>query len=162
MFKFAGIPIFKALSQHGREKSVSVIVAIDYAKSNSDDHLKERIDEYEERAKERLTNEVLATTNFILVGLVAWISHSTGAPNFLMQVASFGDTVTYSAAYEVCLVLLAVQGIVGRAINFNLLHASGNLPPEFFINEDERARAEAWAEKMTKKYEPLVRQWTKT
>jgi hypothetical protein len=160
--KIKGIPIFTALGQHKRENSVSLGIAIDYAKSKPDPKLKKRIDEYEKTTQERWYNEALAATNFVLVGLIVWISYSKGAPNFLMKIASFADSFSYGLAYEVCLVLLAIQGFVGRATNFHLLHASGSLPPSFFIDEDERAKVEVWNVKMVEKYMPLARKWMKT
>ena len=162
LFKCEGTPIFTALGQHERENSVSLMIAIDYAKSKPDPELKERIDEYNKASQERLSNEALAATNFVLVGLIAWISYSTSSPNFLMKVSSFADTFSYGWAYEVCLVLLAIQGFVGRATSFHLLHASGNLPPSFFSNEDERAEVKAWKLKMCDKYIPLARKCMKT
>lgn len=161
LIKFSGIPIFTALAQNKREKSVSLEVAIDYAKSNQDTDLKKRVDEHNKDAQERLENEVLASTKFVLVLLIAWISYSTGAANFLMKVASFADPFSNGAAYEVCLTLLVIQGFVGRATNFNLLGESGSLPPSFFINEEERGKVEAWAEQMVAKHLPLARKWMK-
>lgn len=159
LIKFAGIPIFTALRQENREKSVSLGIAIDYAKSTQDNELKERIDDYEKTAQERLENEALAAANFVLVVLIAWISYSTGASNFLMKVASFADSFSNGAAYEVCLALLVIQGCLGRAANFHLLRASGSLPPSFFFNEEEREKVEAWAKQVVAKHEPLARQW---
>ncbi len=161
LFKVEDIPIFTALAQDKREKSISVEIANDYAKSEPDPELKKRINEYEKTTQERLTNEALAATNFVLVGLIAWISYSTGAPNFLIKVASFADSFSCGLAYEVCLVLLAIQGFVGRATNFHLLHASGSLPPSFFNNEDERAKVEASNFETVGKYMPLARKWMK-
>lgn len=162
LIKFEGIPIFTALRQDERKKSVSLVIAIDYAKSKQDTELKERIDEYEKATKERLENEALAAANFVLVVLIAWVSYSTGAPNFLMKIASFADPFSNGAAYEVCLALLVIQGFAGRATNFHLLHASGSLPPSFFFNEEERGKVEAWAEQMVSKHEPLARQWMRS
>ncbi len=162
LVKTEGIPIFTALGQHARENSVSLGVAIDYAKSKPDPELKKRIEEYEETTQERLSNEILAATNFVLVGLIVWIGSSTGSPNFLMKGASFADSFSYGLAYEVCLVLLATQGFVGRATNFHLFRASGSLPPSFFIDEEERAKVEVWKVEMVNNCIPLARKWMKT
>jgi hypothetical protein len=161
LVKVEGTPIFTALGQHKRENSVSLGVAIDYAKSKPDPELKKRIEEYEKTTHERLSNEALAATNFVLVGLIVWISYSTGAPNFLMKVASFADSFSYGLTYEVCLVLLAIQGFIGRATNFHLLQDSGSLPPSFFIDKDERAKVEAWHMKTVENCMPLARKWMK-
>jgi hypothetical protein len=159
LIKIEGIPIFKALRQDEREKSVSLEVANDYAKYNHDTELKARIDEYEKSAKERLEGEALAAANFVLVVLIAWISHATGAPNFLMKIASFADSFLNGAAYEVCFALLVFQGSLGRATNFHLLFASGNLPPSFFFNEEEREKVEAWVKEIVARQGPLASQW---
>lgn len=162
LVRFQDVPVFKALRQNEREKSVSLEVAIDYARSNQDTELRERVGEYERTAQERVKNEAIAATNFILVVLIALISYSTGAPNFLIKVASFADPFSNDSAYKVCLALLVIQGFVGRATSFHLLRDSGNLPPSFFINEEERGKVEAWTEQMVVRHAPLARKWMKT
>lgn len=158
VFKCEGIRNFEVLNKHNRDNSVSIEVAKEYAKSNTDDDLQTRIEKYERESSERFANEVLATTNFVLVVLIAWISTSTGAPNFLMRVSSFADPFTFGHAYTICLVLLILGGLFGRAANFHLFRASGSLPPSFFKNADERKKVAAWTEKIVGQYEPLAKQ----
>ncbi|MDZ4309965.1 MAG: hypothetical protein U1A24_05340 [Cypionkella sp.] len=159
MFKCEGVPIFEALNQHNRENSVSIEVAKEYAKSNTDNDLTARIEKHEKESLEQLANEALATTNFALVILIAWISHSTGAPNFLMKVSSFADPFTFGHAYTICLALLVSQGLFGRAANFHFIRVSGSLPPGFFKNVDERKKVAGWTEEIVGQYKPLAEKW---
>lgn len=159
LFKFEGIPIFKALGQQEREKSVSTEVAIDFAKSKPDLDLLARITEYEKNTQERIKNEAIATANFALVGAIVVTSYLTGAPNFLMKITSFADQFTPDAAYKVCIILLAIQGILGRATNFYLIRAAANLPPNFFVDEAERNEVNGWASKIIERQIPLAQNW---
>ena len=159
LYRYAGFPVFEALKRREEEDSVSLSVAKDYAKSKADGGLQTRIKEYETISDERLANEYLASANFVLVALVAWISHSTGAPNFLMSVSRFADPFTHGAAYQICLVLLLIQGIIGRASNFGLLRAAGELPPDFFKSGCEKERVAAWRKTMVEKNVPLAEEW---
>lgn len=159
LIRFQGIPIFEALNQRDREDSVSLSVAKDYAKSKADEGLQRRIDEYAKTSLKQLENEVHAATNFALVLLIAWISYSTGAPNFLMKVSQFADPITLGNAYQICLFLLLSQGLLGRMSGFHLLRASGNLTPQFFKSEEERKKVASWVSEMVDRNKSLAERW---
>lgn len=141
-FKYMEIPIFKALGKEEREKRVSLSIAKNFAHSNSDSDLQRRIEEYEKSSFENLENEAKASANFALILVIAWVSHSTGAPNFMMRVTSFVDPYLYGIAYEICLALLIIQGLLRRASSFHSLPASGYLPTRFLRTrmKDRRSR----------------------
>lgn len=159
LIRIQGIPIFKALSQHKRENSVSLEIAKDYAKSHADITMQKRIKEYETESREHLSNEALASANFLLLLVAFWISHSTGAPNFLMKVTTYADPYLMENAYEVCIVLLAIQGVLGRISSFHLLSEAGSLPPSFFKDDEERKAVADWATKVVGRFTPLAEKW---
>ncbi|MEC8580144.1 MAG: hypothetical protein VXZ18_05275 [Pseudomonadota bacterium] len=154
-----GIPIFKALRDEEREKRVSVKIAESFAHSNSNSDLQKRIDAHLESSNQHLANEVLASANFVLILAIAWVSHSTSAPNFMMKVTNFVDPHLAGHAYEICLALLIIQGLLGRASNFHSLSASGYLPTRFFKNEDERLTVAAWSSSEVQKHYSLAEKW---
>lgn len=160
-FKYMGVPIFKALGEEEREKRVSLDIAKNFAHSNSDSDLQRRIEEYEKSSIQSLESEAQASANFVLILAIAWVSHSTGAPNFIMRVTSFVDPYLSGMAYEICLALLIIQGLLGRASRFHNLPASGYLPTRFFKNEDERSKVAAWAHQEVQRHLPLVEKWVK-
>lgn len=157
--KFLGIPIFKALREEERKKRVSLTIAKNFAHSNSNSDLQRRIEEYEKSSNQSLENEAQASANFALILAIAWVSHSTGAPNFMMKVTSFVDPHLSGIAYEICLALLIIQGLLGRASSFHSLPASGYLPTRFFKNEDERSTVAAWTHQEIQRHFPLAEKW---
>lgn len=158
-FQYMGVPIFRALREGERERRVSLSIAKDFAHSNSDSDLQRRIQEYEESSNKILENEARASANFALILAIAWVSHSTGAPNFMMKVTGFVDPYLSGMAHKTCLVLLIIQGLLGRASNFYSLPASGYLPSRFFRNEDERSTVAAWTHKEIQRHLPLAEKW---
>lgn len=158
-FRYAGIPIFSALYIDNQERSVSLLQAKDYAKSQGEQDLLRRIDEYERSVSERLESEATAAGNFILIILILVLSYQLNAPNFLMKISEFADPFLQGYAYKVVAFLLVAQGLVGRMTSFYLLGASGSLPPDFFRSEEERLNAENWNVEILRRYEPLVERW---
>jgi len=158
-FKYKGTPIFVALGQEYRDKRVSLSVAKKFAHSKSDSDLQSRIEKYESSSNQSQTIEVRASANFALILVIACVSYSTGAPNFMMRVTSFVDPYLSGLGYEICLLLLIIQGVLGRISNFHTFAATGYLPPHFFKNEDERSTVAAWAHQETQHYIPLARKW---
>lgn len=159
MPRYQGIPIFTAVLQRNREDSVSLEIAKDFAKSNSENGLLSRIEEYSAKATTNLSNEMQATANYSLLAAIAYITYATGAPNFLTKVTAFADPLVFDKAYTVCLYLILVQGIVGRISGFHRLRATVYLPPSFFINEEERLKCKAWVYKTIERNEPLAKRW---
>lgn len=159
VFKYMGVPILKALAEEEREKRVSLSIAENFAHSNSDSDLQRRIVEYKKSSNKSLENEAQATANFVLILAIAWVNHSTGAPNFMMRITSFVDPYLSGLAYEICIALLIIQGLLGRATSFHRLPASGYLPTRFFKNEDERSEVAAWTQQEIQRHIPLVEKW---
>jgi hypothetical protein len=158
--RYMGIPIFKALGNEERRKRVSISIAEDYARSNSNDALLDRIEDYKKSSTQSLENEAQASANFILILIIAYVSHSTGAPSFIMKVTSFVDPYFGGSAYQICLALLIGQGLLGRASNFHHLPASGHLPTRFFKNEEERSTVDAWSQQVIQRHAPLAEKWS--
>lgn len=159
IFKYLGVPIFKILDQHEQENSVSIEIAKDYAKFTNDASLKTRIEEHEEKLQDDFLNETQATINFALIIAIIWISNSTSAPNFFMQVANLVDPFTFGWAYQICVLLLVLQGIVGRMVSFHIVRSAGSLPIKFFQNDEERETVAAHTSNVVEQKMSAVWRW---
>ncbi len=160
LIRINGVPVFRALREQDHKQAVSIEIAKDYAKSKKLNELTGRIEEYEKAHEKAMEGETLAATNFFLVLLIVTIS-CYGAPNFLMRVTSFADPFTKGYAYHACIVLLAIQGCIGRASSFYLLGNAGKLPRSFFDNEDERQSVAGWSTEIIERNIPLALRWMK-
>lgn len=157
--RYMGIPLFKALLQNEREKRVSINIAKSFAHANSDTDLMNRIEAYDKEATTSLEHEANASANFALILMIAWVSHTTGSPNFIMKITDFVDPYLFGSAYYACLILLIIQGIIGRASGFNKLFSSGTLPEKFFKNEEERTKVASWTNSEIERHFPLAQKW---
>lgn len=158
LIKWGGIPVFRALYERDRDSTVSITVAKDFAKSNGDADLLKRIELYEVENRKSLEGEAISTVNFALTLVIALIS-SQGSPNFLMKVTEFLEIHLNGHAYHMVLLMLIIQGVIGRASSFHLLKNSGILPYQFFKNNAERAASKEWALTMIKRNEPMAFDW---
>ena len=157
-WKSDGWPIFKMIQDRNRDKAVSITVAKDYAFRNDFPELTQRIIDYESKHSKAMEGETIAATNFLLVVAIVLVSSQT-VPNFLMKVTEVLEPYTGNTAYAVAVALLMFQGIIGRMSGFHLLRDSGNLAPDFFKNEDERASAKNWANSMIERNQPYLIEW---
>lgn len=132
LFKYEGIPIFAALSQHNRENSVSIEVAKSYANSNNDDALLHRIKEYEKSSLEQLTGETLATMNFFLLALIVWISYITGAPNFFVEDHQFCRSLYFWVCLRVLYYTFDTTGHDRKGIQLSLPSSLRNSSAKVF------------------------------